>query len=776
MRRVSTIICSPHEPDVFAIGTTEHLKLYRYNQDIASPRAAHTSPAQSISLVSGVSDVQQMKCLTWCPRPEQPWTLATGTAAGKVVLHDCTPAGMRNDDAAPSATSTSALREFVPRFQRACHAVAWNDVNSQHIAAGLDKVRSDYGVLVWDVRQSGAAGGGGGALGGAGVGGGGSGGSGTTGGGGGGASGAMSGVTGQARPAPARSFAGVGHCAADFSSCVSFDLAAVGAVDSVDEPLAQLGNSEAATCVAWLPAAPDCLLTGTGFRWLRLYDLRARETSSGSAVASCSAHAKAVVGLTFDPFNPHRVATYSEDADGIVRGWDVRRMRDSTPLFTIPAGAPAAGAPRSAVSRSKGVMHVAWCPTRRGVMSTIVDNSSTLCLWDVDKGGVAEPLPAGTAVLGAAGSLIPQAAVGATPARVARAAAAAGAAATPSANAPSGEEPVVTAAIRCEGTYDVDGVPSTAVWHPGRHSCLLLLLRSQAGDISLRHMWLHQAPPIAWSPLGSLVCARQTELLALSSSDPTPVALLAPSASAEASAESTPETPAAGVAADEVRHSPRAATLPRPPDAAAVEAAAAAADDVPIAGADGAAGAGVAPLGVASGGTLVWQRVAFDGRCPPADAEPADVSSYSGDVLLSMRWRARHAYGLEAAANVALLQTPIACASAADGRQLREAWRWLARASSEAEGMRALDARALELGLEGACASLMQDTSTHTQSSSGLGAYTSPARVRVLCSCGWEVCTDPTHLEAAIAAREAAGEFERAALMALFQVSAMQRM
>ena len=90
--------------------------------------------------------------------------------------------------------------------------------------------------------------------------------------------------------------------------------------------------------------------------------------------------------------------------------------------------------------------------------------------------------------------------------------------------------------------------------------------------------------------------------------------------------------------------------------------------------------------------------------------------------------------------------------------------------------MRALDARALELGLEGACASLMQDTSTHTQSSSGLGAYTSPARVRVLRSCGWEVCTDPTHLEAAIAAREAAGEFERAALMALFQVSAMQCM
>ena len=42
----------------------------------------------------------------------------------------------------------------------------------------------------------------------------------------------------------------------------------------------------------------------------------------------------------------------------------------------------------------------------------------------------------------------------------------------------------------------------------------------------------------------------------------------------------------------------------------------------------------------------------------------------------------------------------------------------------------------------------------------------------MLRSCGWEVCTDPLTLESLIASREAVGEYERAALMALFQAGA----
>ena len=100
-------------------------------------------------MLGGVPDVQQLKCVAWCPSLAQPWTLAIGTGSGRIVLHDCTPASQRRYDGGDAGTS--ALCEFVPRFQRVCFSAAWNSLQPQQVAAGLDKVRSDHGVLVWDV-------------------------------------------------------------------------------------------------------------------------------------------------------------------------------------------------------------------------------------------------------------------------------------------------------------------------------------------------------------------------------------------------------------------------------------------------------------------------------------------------------------------------------------------------------------------------------------------------------------------------------------------------
>ena len=82
---------------------------------------------------------------------------------------------------------------------------------------------------------------------------------------------------------PLRGASGSARRGPEFSSCTSFDLSAVEAVPAIEEPVAQLGNSEAATSISWMAGAPSCLLVGTGFRWLRMYDLRAREASAGDA-------------------------------------------------------------------------------------------------------------------------------------------------------------------------------------------------------------------------------------------------------------------------------------------------------------------------------------------------------------------------------------------------------------------------------------------------------------------------------------------------------------
>jgi hypothetical protein len=41
----------------------------------------------------------------------------------------------------------------VPRHARQCNTVAWNPVDSNLIAAGLDKYRADHSVLLWDVLK-----------------------------------------------------------------------------------------------------------------------------------------------------------------------------------------------------------------------------------------------------------------------------------------------------------------------------------------------------------------------------------------------------------------------------------------------------------------------------------------------------------------------------------------------------------------------------------------------------------------------------------------------
>lgn len=41
----------------------------------------------------------------------------------------------------------------VPRHARQCNTVAWNPVDSNLIAAGLDKYKADHSVLLWDVLR-----------------------------------------------------------------------------------------------------------------------------------------------------------------------------------------------------------------------------------------------------------------------------------------------------------------------------------------------------------------------------------------------------------------------------------------------------------------------------------------------------------------------------------------------------------------------------------------------------------------------------------------------
>ncbi|GMF35889.1 unnamed protein product [Phytophthora fragariaefolia] len=135
------------------------------------------------------------------------------------------------------------------------------------------------------------------------------------------------------------------------------------------KPAHELANSEATMALSWVPLQPTCLATGTGFKWLRVYDLRAK----GSSPMSVVAHNKAVLGVVFDQHRPHMLATYSDAPQEPVKVWDIRQLESSSgPLLTL-------------YQTSKSLAQVSWCPSKPGILVTASTEEKWVSLWDVTK-------------------------------------------------------------------------------------------------------------------------------------------------------------------------------------------------------------------------------------------------------------------------------------------------------------------------------------------------------------------------------------------------------
>jgi WD40 repeat protein len=91
-----------------------------------------------------------IQCLEWSP--EDPNVIAAGLATGKVALIHFDIEQQQQQQQQMTGRRTKI---FVPKHQRACNAIAWNPVQKHLLAAGLDKVRSDYSCLIWDIVQPG---------------------------------------------------------------------------------------------------------------------------------------------------------------------------------------------------------------------------------------------------------------------------------------------------------------------------------------------------------------------------------------------------------------------------------------------------------------------------------------------------------------------------------------------------------------------------------------------------------------------------------------------
>ncbi|CAH0473657.1 unnamed protein product [Peronospora belbahrii] len=341
---------SPHDTSLFAVGA-DNLRLFEVTTSSSSSTdyidptscspsdliAPTTQRKRAFRVIRINAKVSQLKCLQWYPFESKPLLIATGTGSGKILLSDF------------EDPRTRVMREFLPKYSRPCHAVAWNPSVPTQLAAGFEKVRSDFCTLVWDLNTSNTM-------------------TGMT------TSssnigGELEGLVDQNGSVERSINNRKGGNNGNTNTSVGVGAGSNGFTATDSKPVHELANSEATMALSWVPLQPTCLATGTGFKWLRVYDLRAK----GSSPMSVVAHNKAVLGVVFDQHRPHMLATYSDAPQEPVKVWDVRQLESSSgPVLSLH-------------QTSKNLVQVSWCPSKPGILVTASTDEKWVSLWDVTK-------------------------------------------------------------------------------------------------------------------------------------------------------------------------------------------------------------------------------------------------------------------------------------------------------------------------------------------------------------------------------------------------------
>ncbi|EJU04337.1 WD40 repeat-like protein [Dacryopinax primogenitus] len=311
-RRLDQVIWDPRGTDRFIVGGGTDVKMYEWAPDEGK-----------IKLVTVQTDLQYMKALAWSPSPNFNDLVAVGLSTGRVELMrlnagNATAAGRRNHVDASRTVSLS------PKAQRSCHALAFSAVDPNYLAVGLDKVRNESSLIIFDVQHSSSS------------------------------LGTSSPVPSSgSRPQPALNHRGTGS-----------------AFKGETPALQAYASAELVHSIAWVPYTHTSILAGMSQKSIRLYDLRDNITATGY---SQFWNTKWSNGLCFDPFDSFLFASYGEDSRVCV--WD--RRKPVEPVLYLDDMDAREG------SRPRTISALAWSPTHRGTLVSLARDSTALRIWNI---------------------------------------------------------------------------------------------------------------------------------------------------------------------------------------------------------------------------------------------------------------------------------------------------------------------------------------------------------------------------------------------------------
>ncbi|BES96654.1 missing oocyte, meiosis regulator, homolog (Drosophila) [Nesidiocoris tenuis] len=119
--------------------------------------------------------------------------------------------------------------------------------------------------------------------------------------------------------------------------------------------VAEMGLSDMAHSLTWLPDHHKTLVVGMNNKLLKMIDLR------DPSKAACSSQTKAVYGVTAAPYSNFMLASYLESQVSI---WDIRAFEK--PVLTL--------------LQSKPITKILWCPTRNNLLGSLQRDTKSIYL------------------------------------------------------------------------------------------------------------------------------------------------------------------------------------------------------------------------------------------------------------------------------------------------------------------------------------------------------------------------------------------------------------
>jgi hypothetical protein len=253
--------------------------------------------------------------------------MAVGLSTGKVDLIRLEA----NKQSQRKHTLSSGPSATLPiRTPRACNALAFSSANPNYLAVGLDKVRGDSGLVIWDIVN----------------------------------------VLPSLRIPRSESS---GDPVVNDQSASSRPLPQIPRIDNHirNDPriLQQHGTAETVGSLAFLPSSAHLLLSNISNRFLRLFDLRAPSIPPLN-------FATKLHGIAVDSFDSHRIASFGESTVTI---WDIRKFLQPTISFS-ERDALADGA---RTKQGFGYINIEFSSTRRGTIATLEKESTYVRFWDL---------------------------------------------------------------------------------------------------------------------------------------------------------------------------------------------------------------------------------------------------------------------------------------------------------------------------------------------------------------------------------------------------------